>query len=155
MSLSPLVDEHYTLKPVDVGRAPLRVTINNVSLQGVEEISPVLHLNEFPTKRLVIDSTQSQTLIQMTGSPLFASWIGHKIDLKVVTQAGLTHIVLSAPQPENWLWPRTSTALPDRTRRQYGPSILLFIVLLFIFSAAYLLDNGDAIWQFLKNFIPL
>lgn len=155
MSLSPLVDELYTLRPVDVGHAPLRVTINNVSLQGVEEISPVLHLNEFPTKRLVIDSTQSQTLIQMTGSPLFASWIGQKIELTTVTQAGLTNIVLSAPQPENWLWHRTNSAAPDGTRRQYGASILLFVVLILIFSAAYLLDNGDAIWQFLKNFIPL
>ncbi|CAN5507110.1 hypothetical protein BH10CHL1_BH10CHL1_11230 [soil metagenome] len=155
MSLSPLVDELYTLKPSDVGRPPLRVTIKNVSLQGVEEICPVLHLKEFPTKRLVIDSTQSQTLIQMTGSPLFGSWIGQKIDLRTMTEAGLTTIVLSAPQPENWLWPRTSTSALDQTRRQYWTSILLFVVLLLIFSAAYLLDNGDAIWQFLKNFIPL
>ncbi len=155
MSLSPLVDELYTLKPTDVGRAPLRVTIRNVSLQGVEELNPVLHLQEFPTKRLVIDRTQGQVLIQLTGSPLFTSWIGQQIDLKAVTNEGKTAIMLSAPQPEHWLWPRAISPLQASKRDQYWSSLLLFSVLLLIFGAAYLLDNGDAIWQFLRNFVSL
>ena len=46
MSLSPIIDDRYRLKPADIGRAILRVTIRNVSLQGVETLCPVLHLGE-------------------------------------------------------------------------------------------------------------
>jgi hypothetical protein len=154
MSLSPLVDEHYSLKPTDVGRATFRVTIKNVSLQGVEELSPVLHLNEFPNKRLVIDRIQCQALIRLTGSPLFTGWIGQQIDLTTVTNAGRTAIVIGAPQPENWLWNRASAPANDGVRSQWWTSLLLFIILVLIFSAVYVLDNGDTVWQFWKNFFP-
>jgi hypothetical protein len=151
-SLSPIIDERYRLKPTDIGYATLRVTIKNVSLQGVEHLSPVLHLGEFPNKRLVIDSTQCQVLIRLTGSPLFVDWIGQEIDLKTNMHEGQTDITISAPQTENNLhhptrWPKRTTA-----RHQLGPSLLLLGLLLLIFSAAYALDNGGAVWQFVKGF---
>ena len=151
-SLSPIIDEHYRLKPADIGRALLRVTIKNVSLQGVEQLRPVLHLGEFPNKRLVIDRTQCQVLIRLTGSPLFVDWIGQEIDLKMSIHEGQTDITISAPQAENRLWHPAQSPKRATARHQLGPSLLLFSVILLIFSAAYALDNGGAVWQFVKSF---
>jgi len=153
MSLSPIIDDRYRLKPADIGRAILRVTIRNVSLQGVETLCPVLHLGEFPNKRLVIDSTQCQVLIRLTGSPLFTDWIGQQIDLKTITDEGQAKITVSAPQAEKWLWPSAPSPARATPRHQLGPSLLLLSLLLLIFSAAYALDNGSALWQFVAHFL--
>jgi len=151
-SLSPIMDERYRLKPADIGRAILRVTIKNVSLQGVEYLSPVLHLAEFPQKRLVIDRAQCQVLIRLTGSLLSADWIGQQIDLQMSTHEGQTNIAISAPQTERQLLHPAQSPKHATARHQLGPSLLLLSLLLIIFSAAYVLDNGGAVWQLVKSF---
>ena len=153
MSISPVIDDGYRLKPADVGRATMRVTINNVSLQGVEELSPVLHLVEFPTKRLVIDGAQGQVLMQLTGSPLLTDWIGQQIDLKTSTDEGESTILIQAPQAESWPWKQTSPPKHESDPGNRWTSLLLLVVLIVIFGAAYALDNGDAVWQVVKHLL--
>jgi len=152
MSLSPIVDQRYRLKPTDIGQATLRVTIQNVSFQGVEELKPVLHLVEFPTKRFVVDRAQCQALIRLTGSPLLLDWIGHQIDLKTITAEEQTNILIAAPQAAHWPWQQVQSSTRAGNYQPLWTSILLLIVLLLIFGAAYALDNGDLIGSLIKNF---
>lgn len=152
MSLSPIVDERYRLKPADVGPTT-RVTIKNVSLQGVEQLRPVLHLAEFPTKRLVIDSTQCEALIRLIGSPFLTDWIGHQVDLTTITAEEQTRIMIGASSPARWPWQQAGALVQANNHQPIWTSILLLIVLLLIFSAAYALDNGDMIGALIKHFL--
>jgi hypothetical protein len=43
MSISPIVDANYRLQAVDLEGMARHVVIANVTYQGVEEMTPVLH----------------------------------------------------------------------------------------------------------------
>ena len=67
MSLSELVDEGYRLDAADLQGKQNQVVISNVSYQGVEEISYVLHFEGIP-KRLTLNHEQWRQLAETTGS---------------------------------------------------------------------------------------
>ena len=160
MSLSSIVDLRYRLQPADIGQRVLRLTINNISVQGVEDLRPVLHFAEFPTKRLVLDSDQRRALIQMTGSVLFADWVGHQVDLST-GMGSVVHddqgeiaqeqpvIVLGAPGQVKA--GRRANVGSVSTSGRWTSWLLLFVILL-AFAAAYLLENSDALWQLLEGY---
>lgn len=81
MSISPIVDANYRLQPPDLEGAARQVVISNVTVQGVERMTPVLHF-EGQTKRLVLDTEQVAQLVEITGTSLFAQWIGVSIILQ-------------------------------------------------------------------------
>jgi len=160
MSLSSIVDLRYRLQPADIGPRGLRLTINNISVQGVEDLRPVLHFAEFPTKRLVLDRDQRQALIQMTGSVLFADWVGRQVELST-EMGGVTHAAPGEADPEP---PVIVLGAPGQVkagrRAKPGPvsmhgrwtSLLLLIVILLTFAAVYFLENSDALWQLLEGY---
>ncbi|MEZ4673250.1 MAG: hypothetical protein R2932_03275 [Caldilineaceae bacterium] len=55
------------------------VTILNVSGQGLERVAPLLHLREFPNKRLLLDPIQQQEIQEITGALQWEEWIGHTL----------------------------------------------------------------------------
>ena len=67
MSLSELVDEGYRLDAADLQGRASRVTISNVSYQGVEEMNFVLHFEDIP-KRLMLSHDQWEQLVEATGT---------------------------------------------------------------------------------------
>ncbi len=160
MSLSSIVDLRYRLQAADIGQRVLRLTINNISVQGVEDLRPVLHFAEFPTKRLVLDRDQRQALIQMTGSMLFDDWVGQQIDLSTVMRRAAQHvegeplleqlvIVLSGPGRAKPGRRPHSVSISKSSR---WTSLLLLIVISLAFAAAYLLENSDTLWHLLEGY---
>ncbi len=151
MSISPVIDEHYRLGPKDVGRGQVQVTIQNVSWQGVERLQPLLHLREFPRKRLLLDQWQVQSLIEIVGSSLDQDWIGHMVILAVEHGVNEPTIVFRpiANQRAS-ASPSSLPALPWRPRVQLsaqGRTLLLALILALLFALVFLLDNSDALWQ--------
>ncbi len=147
MSISPVIDAHYRLQPKDVGRGQVQVTIQNVSWQGVERLQPLLHLREFPQKRLLLNPWQVQNLIEIVGSALDRDWIGHTIILSV--EHGIDEPVIvfhavartSIPGVLSIPWqPRLHIPAQWRT-------LLLVLVLALLFALVFLLDNSDTFWQ--------
>jgi len=144
MSISPVVDEAYRLHPRDLGRSRVQVTIQNVSWQGIEQLQPLLHLREFPQKRLLLTGRQVQTLITIASSIRERDWIGHTILLLVEYEDGEPTITLTpfsaavghAPQ----VYPRPQ--LPER-----GRTILLLLLLALLFTLVFLLENSPLFWQ--------
>ena len=147
MSLSPIVDQRYRLAPTDVGNGR-RVTICNVSLQGVEASRPVLHLAEFPTKRLVLERTHCQALTRLVGSALFTDWVGYQIDLHVTMDEPCPLIVIGSSPPQRHR--RAGRKLGNVRGR--GLSIVLIVIVILAFVAVYLLENSDTLWRLLQNF---
>lgn len=144
MSISPIVDERYRLHPRDLGRGSVQVTVQNVSWQGVEQLQPLLHLREFPLKRLLLNQQQVQSLTEIVGSTLARDWIGHRLVLLVEYQVGEPVITLhsAAPtqgEPTEW---RPSRFTNERTR-----TLLLFLLLALLFLLVFLLDNANPFGQ--------
>ncbi|MEZ4727870.1 MAG: hypothetical protein R3E79_12140 [Caldilineaceae bacterium] len=144
MSISPVVDETYRLHPQDLGRSRVPVTIQNVSWQGIEQLQPLLHLREFPQKRLLLTAQQVQTIIAVANSIRERDWIGHTIlllvedkdDEPIITLTPLTAAAGRAPQ----VYPRIP--LPE-----WGRTGLLLLLLVLIFVLVFLLENFDILWS--------
>ena len=81
MSISPIVDAEYRILPTDLEGHTRRVEIANVTYQGVEAMTPVLHFVG-QTKRLVMTPEHAKQMLEITGSILHAQWIGVTIILQ-------------------------------------------------------------------------
>ncbi|MCE7981309.1 MAG: hypothetical protein DYG89_08975 [Caldilinea sp. CFX5] len=114
------------------------VTVQNVSWQGVEQLHPLLHLREFPQKRLVLTQQQTQSLIEITGSTLAQDWIGQRLVLVAAYEDGepVIMIRLAPPTmqaPVGWR--------PPIHLEETGRTLLLLLLLALIFLLVFLLDR--------------
>jgi hypothetical protein len=100
MSISPVVDASYRLQPADLQGAPRQVVISNVTYQGIEEMTPVLHF-EGQSKRLVLTPEQVSQLIAITGTTLFQQWLGTAIVLKPQIRKDDSTILILAINPKH------------------------------------------------------
>lgn len=108
MSISEVVDAEYRLHPADFAGRPQRLTIANVSYQGVEQLAPVLHF-EGTTKRLVLSPDLIHRLVNLSGTPIFANWIGITIVLESSRVDGEDAIGIMAVENS----PYAHRAVPD------------------------------------------
>src|SRR4051812_25358162 len=99
MSISPIVDAGYRLQAADLEGAARQVVIANVTYQGVEEMTPVLHFIG-QSKRLVLSPQQVGEVIEVTGTTLFQQWVGTSIILQPVVSKKESHILIQAVNPK-------------------------------------------------------
>ena len=137
MSISPIIDERYRLQPADVGRSGVHVTVQNVSWQGIEQLHPLLHLREFPQKRLLLNQQQVQSLIEIVGSTMAQDWIGQRLVLVAEYDDGDLVIRIRLATPVNRL---TIGWRPPLHLRETGQTLLLVLLLALIFLLVFLLD---------------
>ena len=154
MSISPIVDANYRLHPPDLEGAARRVVISNVTMQGVENMTPVLHFDG-QTKRLVLDAEQAAQLVEITGTSLFAQWIGVAVILQPRTKKGHSQILLKAITAKERGQPMP-VYMPDDKR---GWRLSLIIVgILLTASLAYAALNMTTLLQAvqqLRDYWPL
>lgn len=98
MSISPIVDDNYRLQPSDLEGLARQVVIANVTYQGVEEMTPVLHFVG-QSKRLVLTAAQVEQLVAITGTTLLPQWIGATIVLHPGKGKSASPITLKAVTP--------------------------------------------------------
>jgi hypothetical protein len=113
MSISPIVDANYRLHPADLEGVARRVVIANVTYQGVEEMTPVLHFVG-QTKRLVLSPEQVGQIIDITGTPLFPQWIGVPIILQPRNDKNESLILIKAVTPKQRGQPMPTYISADR-----------------------------------------
>ncbi len=132
------------------------MTIQNVSWQGVEELAPLLHFREFPSKRMLLDPQQQQALMRITNSTETRAWVGQVLLLQVVATLPTDdaakprdpwRIQLSAPteKPVTLALPRLPGQFSNNTRT----TLLLLLLLLLLFLAVAILDSSESVWQWL------
>jgi hypothetical protein len=113
MSLSPIVDANYRLQPADLEGRARHVVITNVTYQGVEEMTPVLHFAG-QSKRLVLSSDQVRQMIEITGTTLFPQWIGVSIVLQPRTTPKESFILIKPLNPRQRALPMPVYVSEDR-----------------------------------------
>lgn len=131
-----VVEQRYRLQPADLPAAGLTAEVTHVSRQGVETVTPVLHLRGAP-KPLLLDEENIRRMIAVAGSPLPAAWTGRAVALRIVGEAGQPAIRIFGPDASG-----ADTALPRRASGgNWRTALLLLLVLLLAFGAIYLVEN--------------
>jgi len=151
MSRSAVVDHRYRLQPADLAHLPPRLRISGVSLQGVEQIHPVLHFADAPHKPLVLDARQCQTMMQLTQSAVCTDWVGHTIQLQMASADLPPAIQIVAPTAQ-------APKLMPRQRQAAGPAqlwrtLLPILVLGLALLSVWLLDRVPGLWERLLDLL--
>lgn len=154
MSISPIVDANYRLQPADLEGVARRVVIANVTYQGVEEMTPVLHFVG-QTKRLVLSLEQVGQIIDITGTPLFSQWIGLPIILQPHAERTESHILIKAVTPKLRGQPMPIYVSEDRRGWYLALSVVGLLLSTSIIFAALNMTTILAAMQQLRDNWPL
>jgi hypothetical protein len=148
MSISPIVDADYRLYVADLEGSARRVVIANVTYQGVEEMTPVLHFVG-QTKRLVLSPEQVQQMFEITGTILYPGWIGAAVILQPPNAREEPHIHIKAATAMQRAQPMPVYVSEERR----GWALALSVVgLLLSVSAIFAALNLDTILLALQQF---
>lgn len=147
MSISPIVDAEYRLLPEDLIGLPRHVIISNVTYQGVEEMTPVLHF-EGQTKRLVLSPEQVAKIIDITGTILYPQWIGVAIVLQPPKSDMDDTISIRAVDPHKRAKPMPTYVSEDRRGWVFALAAVAFLL---VASMLYAVLNMPAILMGLQQ----
>lgn len=151
MSRVEIVDQLYRLQPEDLAGAPRRLVIANVTLQGLEEMTPTLHF-EGHAKRLTLNAEQSRALSELTGTPILRDWIGVALVLAPTHTADGAGIRIVAPTT---LGRASAVPIPVDLERRNWHFALLTVTVLIALSSVYLILNLDAVLASLNQLLLL
>lgn len=160
------VNGRYRLQVEELYGRQIEATIVNVSLQGVEELRVVLHLDAL-AKPLLLDEAQRRQLVQVMQGNSVEEWLGRSILLqpKQIEGAQVIHID-AAPAPRKAAKPARVLAQSqkrgsggmlrylanaDSATNSYLAAALILLVLGLLFAVSYLIENPDALTQFLSG----
>jgi hypothetical protein len=150
MSHSEIVDEGYRLRVSDLNGESIRVQIVNVSYQGLEQMTPVLHFAG-QTRRLHLTQSQSRSLIEITGSATPSNWIGCTVELFPTHVGGVWSIEVVGPGQRRRLVQR----LPKVSERVAGwLTALVSIGIGLLIATWYISMNYSAISATLEQLLP-
>ena len=147
-STSPIVDQRYRLTPADLQGRSAVVTIMNVTLQGVEELHPVLHFDTI-RKPLVLDPRQCDDVAHLTRSTIMQEWIGARLLLMPrLGDAGPT-IELRGEQARIEDQPLYR---PPVTARPGWGTVAVALLILVILIVMALIENSTLLEELLSAF---
>lgn len=152
MPTVPPLERRYRLQPGDLAGRSITVTVSNVTLQGLEELQPVLHFATID-KRMALDDAQCDAMARLTGQAILEAWIGARIMLTPVEEdegatIRITQPVAGSAGSDSLPEPRTA---PVFSWRQ---PLLLLLFLALAFGAVYLIENGSRLWVELQQLLP-
>lgn len=127
MTASDIVDAKYRIHAADLQGQEREWVVANVSYQGLEDMSPVLHI-EGSAKRLVLDSEQSRQMMQLTRTAMPDEWIGARIRVSPVQKPGSETIAIRSVDLPRDRRSYLIGALLAKWKRLVLGSILLFAV---------------------------
>ena len=148
MSFSETVDEKYRISAVDLNGREHRLRVSNVSYQGLENLSPVLHFDGI-TKRLVLDRTQYRQMIIHTREAVPEDWIGASVVLRPTEMGGETTVVIGSPHGLGL--PSMRATLGSLSEWYVWLIAAVLVICAIGFSAWYLDQYGEQIWELVRQ----
>lgn len=146
-----VIATHYRLQPADLPHGKLLFTVEAVSLQGIETLSPVAHSQLLP-KPLVLDAEAIHTLSLLAGSPLIESWVGTAVEVYVADAGGNPVLRLRAPAPTAAV-PHHPPG-PSLAQRSLGPLAAILLLVLLLALVVYVVDYGPLLIYNLRQALP-
>jgi hypothetical protein len=123
MSISDHGDHARRLVADDLKGQPRLVTIVNVTLHGLENMTPVLHFTG-QSKRLALTADQARQMVAATGTGIFQEWIGATVVLVPEPRRQPTMVRISPPDVHR----RVRGLPPHRADDQKGWRFALLVV---------------------------
>jgi hypothetical protein len=137
------VQRRYRLQPDDLAGKRVEATITNVTIEGLESLTPVLHFDRI-AKPMILTPGDADDLAYITRSAVMEEWIGQTISIAPIdTEDG----VRLAIYPTTMLTLSEPIARPPQieSRLKQWRSILYALLVLLIFLFVFLFENaGDA-----------
>ena len=152
MSRSAVVDQRYRLQPADLAGSQQRAVIRQVSFQGLEEMTPVLHLAGPLTKRLTLDADQRRELIATLRSSLCDDWIGQPIELRPGQRDAAPAILIASPTTPHRV--REPVARLRTRTVALWPSLWALLLLAAALVALFWLERSDSLFQQILDWMP-
>jgi hypothetical protein len=135
MAKSEIVDAKYRVHADDLNGQRHEWVIANVTYEGLEELSPVLHI-EGLTKRFVLDQEQSHQMMSLTHSFIPDDWVGARIWVApTVTAEDEKILITSADMPERSRWPRLGSASIGPAPLSVWLTLLIIVITLALIFA--------------------
>ena len=151
MSRAPVVDVRYRLQPADLAGSIQRVVIQQVSFQGLEEMTPVLHFADRFDKPLALTASQRRELIESLHSFLCEEWVGQAIELRPGRHLTDAEIQIGAPTSSSY---RHTPARPLRTRSfSIGPSLWALLLLVAAVAMVYWIEQAEILIEMILDWL--
>lgn len=144
-----IVETRYRLQPEDLTYVR-RMQIRAVTSQGIESVTPLLHLDGAP-KPLALTPDDIRTLVLLTGSPVYNEWPGHEVELRIVRRGDRHVIGIFAPGTRVVDEPLVQAPPP---RRRLSTAVLFLLFLAAAALSVYLVEQGPALWTSLQESWP-
>lgn len=143
ISLSDTIDIRYRLQPQDLGGRPRPVLVRNVTLEGIEVLTPLVHF-EGLARPLALDLDQRMQIADIARSNLLVDWIGLPLVLRPERNRGFETIRLVS-RGDHWArsLPPASSGWRRKpvNRRRIVQMVLITVLLIAAFAAVSLIET--------------
>ncbi len=143
VSISDAIDIRYRLQPQDLGGQARSVLVRNVTLEGIEHLTPLVHF-EGLARPLALDLEQRMQIAEIAHSHLMVDWIGVPLILRPERQGAFETIQLVAAQQERTR-PLALTSAgwvrEPQLRRRVTQILLILLLLGVAYAAVTLIDS--------------
>ena len=149
ITLSDTIDIHYRLQPQDLGGQPRPVLVRNVTLEGLEALTPLVHF-EGMARPLALDVEQRMQIAEIARSNLLVDWIGLPLILSPERNGAFDTIRLRSAQSQRARpLPLASSGWTTarHNRRRILHVLLITLLLIAAFYAVSLIDSMGALDQ--------
>jgi len=143
----------YRLQPEDLAGQRVEVTITNVSIEGLESLTPVLHFDQLK-KPMVLDPGNANDLARITQSAVMEEWIGQSVSIAPIETEQGARLALFSPTQRTLDQPLSRPAHIDSRVRQWRTvlyALLIGLIFLFVF---FFERSGNAL-EWLQSLLPL
>ena len=146
------IQKRYRLQPEDLAGERVEATITNVSIEGLESLTPVLHFDRFE-KPMLLDPGHANDLARITQSAVMEEWIGRSVSIAPIETAEGARLGLFSPTQRTLDQPLSRPPHVDSRLRQWRTvlyALLIGLILLFVF----LFENAGNSLEWLQSLLP-
>ena len=147
-----IIQTRYRLQPQDLAGRRMDVTITNVTIEGLESLTPVLHFDGIE-KPMALHPGDANDMARITHSAVLHEWIGQTVSIASIDTGNGPRLAIFSPEQQMLDQPLSRSPQVESRLRQWRTvlyALLLLLIVLFVFLYENAPDNLD--W--LQSLLP-
>ena len=138
-----IIRTRYRLQPDDLAGQRIDATITNVTIEGLESLTPVLHFDQI-AKPMLLSPGDADDLARITQTAVLQEWIGRTVSIAPVETADGVRLAIFSSTQRTLPQPIPRPPHVESRLRQWR-TILIVVLVLLIFLFVFLYENtGDS-----------
>ena len=94
-----IIRTRYRLQPQDLAGRRMDVTITNVTIEGLESLTPVLHFDGIE-KPMALHPGDANDMARITHSAVFHEWIGQTVSIASIDTGNGPRLAIFSPEQQ-------------------------------------------------------